>query len=113
MIAKIIKSLDKPERALFWFSVHHDCGFCPSGCRESGFGFPTGRVYRSSRRSLTMQCKTCGMQWTVTVHRVAQVTARKAEQEGRLQPDWRAALWAEWASSVDDQRGRRRKVKEP
>jgi hypothetical protein len=88
--------------------VHHDCGFCPSGCHHSSFGFPTGRVYRSSRRSLTMRCTECGMQWMVTVHRVAQITARKAEADGR--PDSRviAQLWAEWASAIDDQRGRHR-----
>jgi hypothetical protein len=102
---------DSPQhQALFHYSVQHDCGWCPSGCRggRGDFQFPTGRVYRSSRRSLTMQCTKCGVQWMVTVHRVAQVVAQKAKTEGRFLPELIAELWAEWASAIDDQRGRRK-----
>lgn len=69
------------------------------------------RVYRSSRRSLTMQCTLCGLQWTMTVHRIAQVIARKAAAPNA---DWLvqniAELWVEWAARVDDQRGRRKSL---
>ena len=112
MIRNLINCLpgreDGPERALLRYSVQHDCGYCPSGCRLGAFQWPTGRVYRSSRRSLTMQCTKCEMQWMVTVHRVAKVTAQKVDMEGRIQPHLRAQLWAEWASAIDDRRGRRR-----
>ena len=106
MIKKLMSALpDTPERTLLWFSVHHDCGYCPSGCRRGSF--PTGRVYRSSRRSLTMQCTACRLQWMVTVHRVAQVVARKAETERRPERRHIAQLWTAWASGIDERRGRR------
>ena len=109
MIRGLLDSLaESPhQRAWFWFSLHHDCGYCPGGCRIGGLGFPTGRVYRSSRRSLTMQCTKCHLQWTMTVHRIAQAVARKAESEPRPERDLIARMWAEWANDIDDQRGRR------
>ena len=63
------------QQALFRLSVP---GFCPSGCVLGGLNLPTGRVYRSSRQSLTMQCTKCHLQWTMTVHRIAHAAARNA-----------------------------------
>lgn len=98
-------------QALFHIALSDACGYCSAGCRAGPF--PTGRVYRSSDRSLTMQCTECGMQWNVTVHRIAKVAARKAddpnsrsfaEDEKRAFAQWMAEL----AEMVDDKRGRRK-----
>jgi hypothetical protein len=110
MIREILNSLAASpyEQVWFQFSLRCDCGFCPSGCRD-GIGGGMGRVYRSSRRSLTMQCPKCGLQWTMTVHRIAQVTARKAETEARPERRLIAQMWAEWATGVKEERGVRSK----
>lgn len=97
------------EQTLFQFSLLCDCGYCPGGCHDgSALQGASGRVYRSSRRSLTMQCTKCGLLWTMTVHRIAQVTSRKAAQPD-ARPECRviAQIWADWAAGVEEHRGRR------
>jgi hypothetical protein len=108
MIRNLINVLaSKYEQALFRFGVLINCGFCPGGCMD-GLQGPTGRVYRSSRRSLTMQCTRCQLQWTVTVHRIADVAARKAARaEASPEERFIAEALAAWASGVEEQRGRR------
>jgi hypothetical protein len=97
-------------QALLDSCLFFNCGHCPGGCRDgSAFRGPTGRVYRSSRRSLTFQCTKCTLQWTMTVHRLAQAAARRAsapDAPGELHN--MAHMWAELASRVEEQRGRRK-----
>jgi hypothetical protein len=100
----MIRNLDRRYRSsLYWLFSR-----CPAGCHDgSKWQGPTGRVYRSSWRSVTLRCTQCGLQWTMTVHRLA----KAAERLAALQPDseWQrrwAPLWAEWARDVDDRRGR-------
>jgi hypothetical protein len=57
-----------------------------------------------------MQCTACGLQWTMTVHRIAQLARQKAAAAD-AHPNDRviAHIWADWASSlVEEQRGRRK-----
>ena len=106
MIRKLL-ALFPDERVVLQFMLLVDCGHCPGGCRD-GFGGPTtSRVYRSSWRSITMQCTTCKLQWTMTVHRIADVAARKAGA-ANASPEHKliAQFWNEWAAQVKERRGR-------
>jgi hypothetical protein len=90
-------------------SAHLQFGQCPARCQQGrgNFAGPTGRVYRSSRRSLTMQCTHCGLLWTMTVHQIAKAAQHLGEHDElarRLAP-----IWAEWAALVDDRRGRKKR----
>ena len=84
-------------------------GRCPGGCSTYG---PTGVIYRSSKRSVTMRCSGCGLQWTMTIHRLAQTARRRAELMGSDEYAQAEALMAArletWANWIDDRRGRRR-----
>jgi hypothetical protein len=99
-----------PEARFFRSSLLFDFGNCPGGCDDgSAFHGPTGRVYRSSRRSLTMQCTKCTLQWTMTVHRLAHAAALKASgPNGCEELRVIAKMWADWASAVEERRGRRK-----
>jgi len=54
-------------------------GSCPA-CATYAAGFPNDRtvIYRRSRRSITMRCEQCGLQWTMTWVKVHQATSRLA-----------------------------------
>jgi hypothetical protein len=68
--------------------IRQAVGTCPSCAvvlRESlgaQLGVTHGVVYRRSRRSLTMRCSFCGLQWTMTWVKIAQAMRRQAEREG-------------------------------
>src|SRR6266536_6204164 len=49
---------------------------CPM-CRQA---FGGGVISRSSHRSVTMRCGVCGLQWTMTAHRIAAAARRHAER---------------------------------
>ncbi len=72
-------------------------------CPHCGKGFaPESHIYRSSRRSVTMRCTICGLQWTMTLHQIA-----KAAERWGLTPET-ARLITEWADDVGESRGRKR-----
>jgi hypothetical protein len=103
MIRRLAK--DWPELRV---SLSIQFGRCPARCHD-GFHGPTGRVYRSSNRSITLQCTQCGLLWTMTVHQIAKAAQRQADRNPR-DPARRhfAATWKEWAACVADTRGRKR-----
>jgi hypothetical protein len=113
----MIRDLDRQVReqtgSRGWFSagVLMAGGFCPGGCGGL-MGAPTGIVYRSSRRSVTMRCQDCGLLWTMTVHQLAKATRRKAERMGddevAVLQQGIAARLEQWSELVDEDRGRRR-----
>jgi len=41
-------------------------GTCPACSLDGLMQMPSGVIYRRSRRSVTMRCSTCGLQWTMT-----------------------------------------------
>src|SRR5687768_9415878 len=86
-------------------------GGCPS-CQASMVdpkyvSDSSGVVYRTSRRSVTMRCRDCGLLWTMTAHQMAKVARRLCERDCYDARD-RAALKAIdlWARNVHDTRGR-------
>lgn len=108
----MIRTLDSHAQAQTgtrqWYSnaVLMTVGLCPGGCSTLG---PTGVVYRSSRRSVTLRCADCGLLWTMTAHQLAKAARRKAEMgsddfaQAEAHMADRLETWANW---IDDQRGR-------
>jgi hypothetical protein len=93
-------------------SLFFQFGHCPARCDDgSRMHGPTSRVYRSSRRSLTLQCSQCGLLWTMTVHQLAKAAKRLAARDPRAPNRDCAAAWADWAAGVADTRGRKKKKK--
>lgn len=77
-------------------------GCCPH-CARSGSWDPSDDavIYRSSWRSVTLQCKTCGLQWTMTAHQIAKAAQRWGLKAETIQE------FTAWAAAVDERRGRR------
>ena len=93
-------------------SLYFQFGHCPAQCDDgSKLHGPSGHVYRSSSRSITLRCSQCGLLWTMTVHQIAKAAQRLAERDGPTADLCRrfAADWAEWAALVEDRRGRRKR----
>ncbi len=114
MIRKIVREATRGHRlrASLFFNFSH----CPAGCDDgSKLEGPSGHVYRSSLRSITLRCTRCGLLWTMTVHQLAKSATRLGtfyeakgnERMAALQRQF-AAEWAEWAGVVNDQRGRKK-----
>jgi hypothetical protein len=59
----------------FHLSLLFGFSHCPARCGGAELGFPSGHVYRSSKRSITLQCARCGLLWTMTVHQIAKAAA--------------------------------------
>jgi hypothetical protein len=90
------------------FSARFLFGACPYHGQGS-----LGVVYRSSRRSVTMRCRLCGLQWTMTFVKMAQAARSIAEEmdangsQYAARAYWLAEqlqAWAEYA--VEETRGR-------
>jgi hypothetical protein len=86
-------------------SLYFQFGFCPARCTDALHGPTNSRVYRSSQRSVTLQCTHCGVQWTMTVHQLAKAAQRLADTDPPMSRRF-AAAWAEWADAVNERRGR-------
>lgn len=68
---------DEPLR----WALSDTAGACP--CCEAGWhphGGPSGAIYRRSRRSVTMRCARCGLQWAVTYHMLLRAVERQLAQ---------------------------------
>jgi hypothetical protein len=108
----MIRQLDKASEDTMSWAVKFMFGRCPAGC---GSMFPTGVIYRSSRRAVTLRCGACGIQWTMTAHQMAKAARGIADDppphlvDSPVATGMRniAKLLSEWAESVDDKRGRR------
>jgi uncharacterized Zn finger protein len=64
-------------------------GHCPAGCSGRGVNAilpvsaqSVGVIYRSSKRSVTFRCFSCGLLWTMTWHQMAKA-ARRLEARGQ------------------------------
>jgi len=83
-------------------------GTCPYCGPDAGGAV----VYRSSTRSVTMRCRDCGLQWTMTIHLLARAAQQWAEEaKGSPVEGHTAALaryLAGWADALGERRGRRR-----
>jgi hypothetical protein len=64
-----------------WLSLIRDTiGGCPHCLLWNKSGGTTGAIYRRSRRSVTMRCAFCGLQWTVTAHMLSKATQQWLER---------------------------------
>jgi hypothetical protein len=87
-------------------------GYC-SFCEHRGVrAWEPAPIYRSSLRSLTFRCPECGLQWTMTVHRLARVVRRahaRAKEQGAKDERWLAELLddlQDWDEALVERRGR-------
>ena len=84
-------------------------GYCPAGCSGR---LPNAVVYRSSKRSITLRCPTCGLLWTMTVQQMAKSATRTAEQmatSGSEHAPLASRLaegLGEWSTAIGDTRER-------
>jgi len=87
-------------RSFRWL-LRYLLGCCPHCARRGSWDWSAETViYRSSARSVTLQCKTCGLQWTMTAHQIA-----KAAQRWGLSPEMLQRFTA-WADAVAERRGK-------
>lgn len=103
------RNLDRWDRDAIRQMVGN-CPFCASG-GVSVFGLPKGTeagvIYRTSRRSLTMRCSICGLQWTMTWVKIHQAMQHRIAHEGDREM---AGIVAELAAPAlaNETRGRRK-----
>jgi hypothetical protein len=88
-------------------------GWCPFCGRSDwqGYAASPAPIYRSSARAVTFRCRTCTVQWTVTIHRLV-AAMRHAVEHDQKDASLLSTLLAdglgEWAETLDDRRGRPR-----
>lgn len=58
------------------FNVHNAARFARRLCACPVCARPEPRIYRSSLRSVTLQCSRCGLQWTMTWYMLARAFER-------------------------------------
>jgi hypothetical protein len=49
---------------------------CPAGCDAGPLRGGTVNIVRSNPRSLTLACRRCGLQWSMTMHQLAKAAPR-------------------------------------
>lgn len=94
-------------------TVFRIAGACPA-CAHRWAGGGSGRIYRSSNRSVTMRCPDCGLLWTVTVHQMAKAARSLVDELERrggsvvgIEVDGGDARTLErWAAAIPESRGR-------
>jgi len=59
------------------FNVHNAARFARRLCVCPVCTRPEPRIYRSSLRSVTLQCSRCGLQWTITWYMLARAFERE------------------------------------
>jgi len=59
------------------FNVHNAARFARRLCACPVCTRPEPRIYRSSLRSVTLQCGRCGLQWTMTWYMLARAFERE------------------------------------
>lgn len=67
-------------------------------------------IYRTSVRSVTMRCRDCGLQWTMTAHQMAKAVERSGATKHKGVAANMAAVFTEWAAAVGEQRGLARRA---
>ncbi len=101
-MATVLAHIPTNTQDSLYSAVSFCAGSCPA-CREGG-----ARVHRRNARSVTMRCRNCGLQWTMTARRVAEAMQRQAEAaEGKSYEailQGFAAEFAAWAAEVNDHR---------
>lgn len=93
-----IRKLDKLMGGMPSAVIRMHFGNCPAGCPGDSV------IYRSSARSMTMRCNSCGMLWTMTIHQMAKsmraiadgIAADDSEPDPEL-----VALGLTWADVAD------------
>lgn len=87
------------------------CPFCATRDNLARqLGSPTGVFYRSSRRSVTMRCAVCNLQWTMTWVKIHQAMQYLIAYEGDGEMAGVVARITEPALA-NETRGRRREPK--
>ena len=101
-MAEVLAHIQPKTTDRVYSAVSFCAGTCPA-CREGG-----ARVHRRNARSVTMRCRKCRLQWTMTAQRVAEAMQRQAEAaKGK---SYERILWgfaaefADWAAEVNDHR---------
>ena len=102
-MAEVLAHIHPATRGRVEIAVSFCAGTCPA-CREGG-----ARVHRRNARSVTMRCRNCGLQWTMTAKQMADAMRRQAEA-AKGKPYERilqifATEFAEWAADVNDPHG--------
>jgi hypothetical protein len=107
----MIRAFDRHTEGQASLIVRFNFGVCPSGCSGQ---LPDGVIYRSSLRSITMRCPRCGLLWTMTVHQMAKSARTHAQKMAERGSEYaelagvHADRLGEWATAVNDKRGRNR-----
>jgi hypothetical protein len=112
-MTSLLAQMPKDVRQRVYVAIIWTVGFCPAGCDTE----PCAVIFRSSRRSITLRCRHCGLLWTVTVHQLAKVVRAKAEKTKGTEVGEVIARMARefdgWADAVGDTRGRRAREGKP
>jgi hypothetical protein len=112
-MTSLLATFPKAMRDRMYFGLLMCAGGCPAGC--CGSDLPDSVVYRSSRRSVTMRCRHCGLLWTMTIHQIAKSARVKAERARARNADAEVVAmktavaqdFAEWSEhGVAETRGR-------
>jgi hypothetical protein len=106
---------DQDARA--WFALllrvaRMTFGACPGGC-PCFFPGANTVVYRSSHRSVTMRCKTCGIQWTMTwaqLHEAAKRVLEVENENSKARPAYERLVSMTSGPRADETRGRRKRA---
>ncbi len=115
-MTSLLATFPESTRRRMYFGLLMCGGGCPAGC--SGGDIPDSVIYRSSRRSVTMRCRRCGLLWTMTIHQLAKSARAKVERAKARDedPDIVAMMasvaqdLAEWSEhGVAEARGRARR----
>jgi hypothetical protein len=82
---------------------------CPLGCDTYGYTGGQCAIVRTAVRSLTLRCRECGLQFTMTWHQLARAYRQRLAQGGRAgKPDRTAEVFDYYAKLAGESRGRRR-----